>query len=162
MAERRQKSAARKLEWVDKKLMWAAINGDVEAVRAALELGADPNGAQMSGLSALTWAASRGHLDCLHVLLPVSNPHGSASPWTTPLLEAASVGSLEIVMALLPVSNVEFKDSDGRSAADHARMYGHGSLAVLIESHSLASMEASQLSRETDSQSPARKAGPRI
>jgi len=47
----------------------AARNGDVEAVRTLLRDGADVNAAQGDGMSALHWAAERGNLVLMDVLL---------------------------------------------------------------------------------------------
>ena len=47
----------------------AAQRGDVEAVRALLRDGADPNGAQPDGMTALHWAAVRDQVEVAQVLL---------------------------------------------------------------------------------------------
>ena len=47
----------------------AAMNGDIEAVRALLEDGADVNAAQGDGMTALHWAAEAGDMEMVGVLL---------------------------------------------------------------------------------------------
>src|SRR5713226_4359473 len=47
----------------------AAMRGDIAAVRAALQQGADVNGGQGDGMTALHWAAERGDQDLAKLLL---------------------------------------------------------------------------------------------
>ncbi len=81
----------------------AAQRGDAEAVRTLLRQGADPNAAQMDGLTALHWAALNNELDITQVLLyagatvkPVTRVGGY-----TPLHLASRAGHDVIVRALL-------------------------------------------------------------
>ncbi len=50
-------------------LMDAARNGDVASVRSLLAEGADPSAAQGDGMTALHWAAERGHAQVAELLL---------------------------------------------------------------------------------------------
>ena len=53
----------------DESLVDAARAGDVDAVRSLLAEGADVNAAQGDGMSALHWAAERGHAAVADLLL---------------------------------------------------------------------------------------------
>ena len=81
----------------------AAMTGDHAAVRTLLQQGADVNGAQGDGMSALHWAADRGDADLTEMLV-----YAGANPGTvtrigqyTPLHLAARAGSAAAVTALL-------------------------------------------------------------
>ena len=81
----------------------AAQQGDVEAVRALLQQGADPNAAQADGLTALHWAALNDKLGIAKIVLYAG---ATVSPVTrvggyTPLHLASRSGHAEVVRALL-------------------------------------------------------------
>eukprot|EP00731_Ephydatia_muelleri_P000708 Em0001g708a len=52
-----------------KELRDAARRGDLEEMVRLLNQGADINGADKYGLTALMWASLRGHMDCVKELL---------------------------------------------------------------------------------------------
>jgi uncharacterized protein len=81
----------------------AAMAGNKEAVRALLKQGADVNGAQGDGLTALHWAAKKGDADLATMLI-----YGGANVRATtrlggyaPLHMAAEIGSAPVVTALV-------------------------------------------------------------
>ena len=81
----------------------AAMTGDIAAVRALLADGADVNAAQGDGMTALHWAAERGHAELAEMLLyagavvePVTRIGGY-----TPLHIAARTGSGSVALLLL-------------------------------------------------------------
>jgi ankyrin repeat protein len=49
-------------------LDWAASNGNVEAIKALLELGADKDAKTANGATALHLAADHGHVEAIKVL----------------------------------------------------------------------------------------------
>ncbi len=81
----------------------AAQRGDLEAVRALLQQGADPNAAQADGLTALHWAALNDKLGIAEILLYAG---AAISPVTrvggyTPLHLASQSGHGEVARTLL-------------------------------------------------------------
>jgi uncharacterized protein len=81
----------------------AAMDGNTDAVRTLLKQGADVNGAQGDGLTALHWAAKKGDAAMATMLM-----HGGANVRAatrlggyTPLHMAAEIGSAPVVAALI-------------------------------------------------------------
>ena len=87
----------------------AAMRGDVEAVRALLQQGADANESQGDGMTGLHWAAQRGELEIAELLITAgANVNaGTRIGRYTPLHLAGRVGSAPMVDALIEAgSNV--------------------------------------------------------
>jgi outer membrane protein assembly factor BamB len=84
-------------------LLAAAKKGDAEAVKALLEKGADVNFKNAYGATALTFAADKGHVAVVKVLLQnKANASGRDTFYhMAPLDWAVSRGHIEIVKALL-------------------------------------------------------------
>jgi uncharacterized protein len=80
----------------------AAMAGDAAAVRAALTGGEDVNAAQGDGMTALHWAARRGDLDVVRMLLAAGANTKAITRLGnyTPLLLASGTGHAAIVDAL--------------------------------------------------------------
>ena len=53
--------------------MYAALNGWVETVSCLLQLGADPNKLDSDGRTALYSALQSGDIDCVEMLIGVTN-----------------------------------------------------------------------------------------
>ena len=81
----------------------AAMRGDVDAVRALLQQGADASEAQGDGMTGLHWAAQRGHLEMAELLITAgANVHaGTRIGLYTPLHFASRVGNAPLAVALL-------------------------------------------------------------
>ena len=100
----------------------AAMRGDVDAVRALIDQGADVNGAQGDGMTALHWAAENGSAATAELLL---NAGANLSAVTrlggyTPLHLAAKAGSAEVVRALLAAgANPRAATTTGGATALH-------------------------------------------
>ena len=162
------KKSQRKL---DEALLAAAWEGDAQSLKAALGAGADASRRYDEvGMTALTAAASRGHAECVRLLLPVSDAlatdsyalrlaahHGQDEcvaaliPASDPmagnshaLRTAAQLGHAGCVKLLLPVSDPWAKEEGGRDAASMARWRGHGEIACMIE----AFAQAREMERE--------------
>ncbi len=81
----------------------AVMAGDTAAVRAMLKTGADVNAAQGDGMTALHWAAMKGHAELAQMLLYAGANHGATTRLGayTPLHLAARRGSAPIVDAFV-------------------------------------------------------------
>jgi ankyrin repeat protein len=98
--------AMNKQEKLNRRLEQAAQLGAVDALAGALEDGAD---ARSGDSSALSFAAERGHAQCVRALIPVSDPVAKKS---RALVVAAAGGHAECVRILIPVSEPKAGDSD--------------------------------------------------
>jgi ankyrin repeat protein len=112
-------------------LMMAAENGHVDAVRALIGVGADPQGTGTRGGTALHVAAQAARVEVMDVLLRAGADVDQATTGgVTPLMLAAGRGRHRAVRYLLDQgANPKLRDNKGRSAADIARMEGHEKLA---------------------------------
>jgi ankyrin repeat protein len=81
----------------------AAMRGNRDAVRSLLQQGADVNGAQGDGMSALHWAADRGDAELTAMLVYAGANPGAVTRigQYTPLHLAARSGNVEAVKTLL-------------------------------------------------------------
>ncbi len=126
----------------------AAMRGDVEAVRALLQDGADVNAAQGDGMTALHWAAEAGDLEMVGMLLYAgANLQGVTRLGDyTPLHLASKAGNERVVAGLLEagadpsaytttgeVTPLHFAAVSG-SAASVELLLGHGAAVNARES----------------------------
>ena len=107
----------------DTALMLAAYKGNLAAVRALLDKGAEPN---QTGWTALHYAASVGNNDIVGLLLDRSAYIDAESPnQTTPIMMAARGGHILTVKLLLDEgADVMLKNGAGMSAIDFAKAGG--------------------------------------
>jgi ankyrin repeat protein len=83
-------------------LMWAARNGAVDAIRALLDGGADPNLRDARhGWTALAHAVHKRQVECVRVLLERGADPNARAGLTTPLMMAAADADPTIVRLLL-------------------------------------------------------------
>ena len=101
---------------IDQELVDAAEAGASAKVSALLAKGAAP---MCDSSQALQLAAKNGHVECVKLLLPVSDPQ--ADEWYA-LRAAAHAGHVECVRLLLPMSDAKARDSQALRYAAH---YGH-------------------------------------
>lgn len=100
-------------------LMIAAIQGQLDIAKLLITRGADVN---KPGWTALHYAASRGHVEVMHLLLENHAYIDAASPNnTTPLMMAARYGSDQAVRLLLEEgADPLLKNDHGMTAIDFA------------------------------------------
>lgn len=116
----------------------AAMRGDVMAVRALLQQGADLNTAQGDGMTALHWAAARGDQELARLLLGSgANPKAVTRIGRhTPLHVAASGGHHLVVRALVDANvDVDALTTTGVAPLHFAAASGsRGTIKILVES----------------------------
>ena len=107
----------------DTALMLAAYKGNLAAVRALLDKGAEPN---QTGWTALHYAATVGNNDIVQLLLDRSAYIDAESPnQTTPIMMAARGGHILTVKLLLDEgADVTLKNGAGMTALDFAKAGG--------------------------------------
>lgn len=112
---------------IDTQLSEAAAQGSASAVQSMLARGADVNGTDRSGRTAMINAAWRGRPNIVDMLLT----HGADTDFQdgegkTPLIWAASNGHAEVAARLLDAgASVNLRDLEGRTALMRAAWNGH-------------------------------------
>lgn len=112
-------------------LMMASLQGNEEMVRLLIEKGAEIN---KSGWSPLHYAAARGHILIIKLLLSKSANINAQSPnQTTPLMMAAMYGSYESVKVLLDAgADVMQRNALNLTALDFAQQANRTDAAILL------------------------------
>ncbi|XP_055344534.1 protein phosphatase 1 regulatory subunit 12A-like isoform X2 [Paramacrobiotus metropolitanus] len=117
-------------------LLWAASSGNSEACRVLFMAGSNPNQGDKDGLRALHCAASRGHVDCLTVLLQDCNAEVDARDRheCTALMYAATLGYIDCIVCLAKAgADPNHRDRKGRSAAHLAASKGQTESIIKLE-----------------------------
>ena len=123
----------------DEALVDAARAGDLEEVRALLAQGVDASTAKGDGMTALHWAAERGHTVMAEELIAAGAAvaTGTRVGGYTPLHLAARGGHAEVVRALLDAgTEVDVVTTSSRVTALHlaaAALGGADAVRVLLE-----------------------------
>ena len=115
-------------------LMIAAINGQLDICQKLITRGADVN---KTGWTPLHYAATRGHLDVINLLIDNYAYIDAESPnKTTPLMMAASYANLETVQLLLDQgADPTLKNMQNLTAIDFAQRSGKTDVAEAIATH---------------------------
>ena len=105
-------------EEVNKALLSAAEEGDVEALKSALAAGADVNAADCDGITSLICAALNGNKEGLKLLIEAgADVNAVDGNGTTSLMYAAQDGNEEILKSLIESgADVNVEDEDGDTA----------------------------------------------
>ena len=83
-------------------LHYAALKGNIEEIKAALEAGVDINARHKRGYTALHWAAAIGHLDIITILVESgADLEAITVKGQTPLHIATALDQILVVTALL-------------------------------------------------------------
>jgi ankyrin repeat protein len=116
-------------------LMRAALDGDIESVKALINQGMDINRRDENGRTALMFAVVNRHYETMKVLLEHgADVNARSNVGGTALMGAAMAGELSMVQALLDKG----ADLDARlhetneSAATLAASHGHDDIARLL------------------------------
>lgn len=112
-------------------LMLAALDGQIDTVRRLIALGADVN---KTGWAPLHYAATRGHLDVMTLLLDKNAYIDAASPnGSTPLMMAAFYGTPSAVKLLLEAgADPLLKNQQELTAIDFAHRNNRAESAEII------------------------------
>lgn len=104
----------------DAQLLTAAYDGDLAAVRAALEAGANHQSADEQDTAPLRWAVRAGHQEVVEALLEAGANinQKSATGWTA-LMEAVCAGNPDLVAFLL----ARGADPNARTFANASALY---------------------------------------
>lgn len=113
-------------------MMLAALNGDIDLVKALIDKGAEVN---RKGWAPLHYAASNGHDDIVKLLLDNSAYIDAGSPnGTTPLMMAARGNYLSTVKVLLDAgADSRVKNQLGLTALDFAKHYNAKDVAEALQ-----------------------------
>ena len=116
----------------------AAVDGNLERVRALLDDGANVNMKNdANGRTALYMASSQGHADVVAALLnaPGINVNQTDKHGQTALIAASMQGNPAIVKMLLDVPGIKVKVSDlgGNTALTWARRYDRPAIVAMLE-----------------------------
>ena len=118
-------------------LMLAALRGDLAMARALIARDADVN---KTGWAPLHYAASRGHISMIDLLLEHHAYIDAESPnRTTPLMMAAGYGSVQATRILLRAgADATVKNAEGLTALDFAMGFGKADSAAALRAAATA------------------------
>ena len=136
---RQEKDLDRTLEEIQPKnleeeLCFAATRGDVEAVKQLLKSGANPDGRDRFGGSAIEAAATGGFTEVVKLLIQKgADVNSKGMLGGTPLILASAKGYLETVAVLLEAhADVNVRAETGVTALIGAKINGHKAVEDLL------------------------------
>lgn len=111
---------------IQESLFQAAWSGDADGVAKALGNGASADCLDLAGNTALIYAATNGHANCVSLLLQQipSNPDVRGLNGETALMVAIHGRQAACVDLLIPASSTKVRDDLGRNALDISAMTG--------------------------------------
>ena len=122
----------------DKRLLEAAKNGNIDAIRALIAEKVDLNARDEEGYTALHLAAYNGHVEAVRALVKVAGDEiidiqNSKDRYYTPLHYASRMGHAEVVTALLELgANPMIADVSGRNPLHNAAENGCTEVARVL------------------------------
>ncbi len=119
-------------------LIAAAKSGDTATLGKILRQGVSPNTHDANGISALEWAAGRGHVDAVKALLSArAAVDGAYNPMKyTPLMRAANFGFRAVAAILIAHgANINARAANGYTPLDYALLTNHRDVAAFLKSH---------------------------
>ena len=122
----------------DAALIAAAKSGDTATIRTLLAQGADPDTRDETGISALEWAAAKGHLTTVKALLDDHAAVDGASipDKFTPLMRAANFGHKDVAALLIARgADVNARAASGYTALDYAVNTDKRDVVALLKKH---------------------------
>ncbi len=112
----------------------ASEKGDFNTVKKSIADGADVNGKDARGSTALCIAAGYGHFEIVKFLIRnKADVNGKAGPGYTPLHCAATFGHFEIVKYLISKgANKETRNNKGKTPLDFAKEKNHTEVVAFL------------------------------
>jgi ankyrin repeat protein len=120
----------------------AAVNGDLDDVKARVSHGEQVNRIDGWGWTPLHWSVYYGNFPVTQYLLDhgadpnikTTREYGRYQPGTTPLILAAAYGHDDAVAALLKKkADPSVVDAEGKKALDYAEMYDFQKCVALLK-----------------------------
>jgi ankyrin repeat protein len=130
----------RKVVWLDSEsfcmaIVWAAGKGEEQAVRLLIEKGADVNGCDAFGSSALHLASENGHEQVVRLLIENGADVNArdATYEKSPLHYASKYGHEQVVRLLIEKrADINAHDADRKTAVHLASQNGHKQVVQLL------------------------------
>ncbi|KAF2367865.1 Ankyrin repeat-containing domain [Trinorchestia longiramus] len=119
-------------------MLWAASSGSADAIMILKKAGASVMAADKDGLTALHCAASRGHLDCIDMLITLCNCDVDLldSNGCSPLFYAVTLGHADCTQMLLNNgADADRQDRKGRTPAHCGAAKGQLETLKLLHQH---------------------------
>lgn len=116
--EARQELERLNVEWSRYKFMTLVLSGNEYPVQLFLLGGMNPETSDRNGITALMWAAGKGHTEIVRLLLRHgANLNFQTSKGRTALMSAAYYGRIETLKVLIKNgADASLKDSEGKTA----------------------------------------------